>query len=340
MKAAVFYGPHDIRVENVNDPELEPDGIIIKVKTCGICGSDLHLYRNGERMPEGLILGHEFSGDVFEVGANVHSADIRKGDRVTATQQRPCGRCYWCIRGRPYRCSRMQILVYRFPGAFAEYVSIPMAIIDRTVFPLPDEMSYEEGATVEPLSVGEHAARMAEPRARDTVAILGAGMMGQCALQGFKAAGVSKIIVSEIGKKRLEVAKTAGADFVIDASQENPVERILEITSGRGSDIVIECAGVPTTFHQAIEAVRAGGKIVMVGVYQEALQWQPASVINRGIRLIGCFAGSFSRSLALLQSGKANTRPLLTHEFTLDNAREAFEAQLKADETVKVLIKP
>lgn len=354
MKAATYYGAGDIRVENVSDPKLEAGGVLIKVKACGICGSDLHPYKVGGLIEAGfiqpgLIMGHEFSGDVVEVGVNV--TGIKKGDRVTAGSILPCGECDLCRGGQTNRCSDMKVLGFQIPGAFAEYVSIPLAIVNQTIFPLPDEISYEEGATVEPLSVGANAARRAEPRHEDIVVVLGAGMIGQCAMQSFKAMGVAKVIISEVSKKRLEVAKATGADIIINAAEEDPVQRVREVTSGVGADIVAECAGAPITFQQAIGMVRGSlqqafekerpdGKIMLVGVYEEPIAWMPIMVINNSVRMIGCFAGDFLPAIDLLKTGKVNSKPLITHEFPLDRAKEAFEAQLKTDESIKVLIKP
>ncbi len=147
MKAAVLRGPGNIRTESVPDPLLEDHGVIIKVSACGICGSDLHIYKQEGK--EGTIFGHEFSGDIVEVGKKV--TDIRVGERVTAVGFRPCGKCFWCRRGKVHRCSDMALLGYQFPGAMAEYVAIPFAALGRNVFSLPEELTYEDGASVEPL---------------------------------------------------------------------------------------------------------------------------------------------------------------------------------------------
>jgi threonine dehydrogenase-like Zn-dependent dehydrogenase len=338
MKAAVLHGPRDFSVENVGDPALEPDGAIIRVKACGICGSDLHRYHQGGSPQALRILGHEFSGEVAEVGANV--TDIKPGDRV----------------------------VVGGAGAYAEYVGIPRVMLNRNVFPLPDDMSYEVGATVEPASVGVNAAKRAEPRADDVVVVLGAGMIGQGTWQAFKAMGVSKVIVSEIGKRRLEITRALGADLVINAAEENPVERINEITSGEGADIVAECAGSASALQQASEMVRGGGywkniqmmlrdeprprdqapidilsdggKIMLVASYEAAVEWQPTIVMAKGVRMIGCIAGRLGESLDLMRAGRINTKPLVTHEFPLDRITEAFETQAKPEEAVKVVIKP
>jgi len=354
VKAATYYGAGDIRVENVSDPQLEAGGILIQVKACGICGSDLHPYKVGGLIEAGfiqpgLIMGHEFSGDVVAVGTNV--TGIKEGDRVTAGSILPCRECEWCRKGESNRCLNMMVLGFQMPGAFAEYVSIPLAIVDQTVFLLPEEISYEEGATVEPLSVGINAARRAEPGHEDIVVVLGAGMIGQCALQSFREMNVAKVIVSEVSKKRLEVAKASGADIVINAAEEDPVQRVRELTSGIGADIVAECAGAPTTFQQAIDMVRGSmqqafeterpdGKIMLVGVYEEPIQWMPIMVINNSVRMIGCFSGGFAPAIDLLKTRKVSTVPLITHEFSLDEAKEAFETQLRTEESIKVLIKP
>ncbi len=339
MKAAVFHGPGDFRVEEVSDPTLQPDGAIIRVKACGICGSDLHIYKQGGTEQSRRVLGHEFSGEVAEVGANV--TDLKPGMRVA-------------VGGA---------------GAYAEYVGLSRVMLNRNVFPLPEDMSYEVGATTEPTSVGVNAAKRAEPKEDDIVVVLGAGMIGQGTWQAFKAMGVSRVIVSEIGKKRLEVTRALGADMVINAAEEDPVERINEITSGEGADIVADCAGSGSALQQATEMVRGGGywqvtrmmysgsqprsrdraaidilsdggRIMMVAVYENMVEWQPTAVMVKGVRMIGCIAGRLGEALELMRAGKINTKPLITHEFPLDKITEAFEMQARPEEAVKVVIKP
>ena len=338
MKAAVYYGPRDIRVENVSDPTVEPDGILIQVKACGICGSDLHIYKLGGAIEPGLIMGHEFTGDVIEVGANV--TDIKKGDQVIASGWKSCGECYWCQQEQPLLCTQIKIIGIGFPGAFAEYVSIPTAILNMNVFPLPEEISYEVGATAEPLSVAVYAATTSEPSPEHNVVILGAGAIGQGALQVFKTMGVTNVIVSETSKKRRELARAMGADVVINPAEEDPVERVCEATSHMWADIVAECAGAPATFQQALEMVRPAGKIMLVGVYEEPIQWEPLIVIGKNVRMIGCLGAGFAQAIDFLRTGKVDTRPIISHEFPLDKAKEAFETQLKTEEAIKVLIKP
>jgi 2-desacetyl-2-hydroxyethyl bacteriochlorophyllide A dehydrogenase len=336
MKAAVLHGAYDIRIEDIPKPMVEPNDILVKVNACGICGSDLHYYKLGDR--EGMIFGHEFSGDVVEVGANV--TGIIEGERVTGAGYRPCGQCYWCKQGQVHRCSAMAMVGYELPGALAEYVLVPRAQLGRTVFRLPEALTYEEGATVEPLSVAVYAVRRAQPQVEGTVVVIGAGIIGLCVTQALKAVGVSKVIVSGRRAKRLKAATEGGADLVINAAKEDPVLAVKEATSGMCADIVVECAGSLTTFQQAIDMVRGGGKIMLVGVYEQPVTWDPGIAINKNVTLVGCLGGNFPRAIDLLETGKVKTRSLITHEFPLDQAKEAFGTQLRAQDAVKVLVRP
>ena len=337
MKAAVFHGPHDIRIEDVPDPRVEPDGVVIKVKACGICGSDLYLYKRGAR--EGTILGHEFSGNIVEIGANV--TGVEKGDRVVAMSGRGCGQCYWCQQGQFIRCSKLALLGYGFPGAFAQYVSVPFFKPGTYAAKLPEALTYEEGATAEPLAVALYAVTQAQPQPEDTVVVLGVGIIGLFVIQILKAMGVTQLMVSGRRAKRLKLAKESGANVVVDATQEDIIPIVNEVTSGKGADIVFECAGSSTTYQQAIKMVHRGGKVELVGLYEQPITWNPSFIVSNDITLIGCgLRWDLPGAVNLLQSGKVNTKPLITHEFPLDKTKEAFEIQLGAEDAIKVLVKP
>ncbi|MEW6185576.1 MAG: alcohol dehydrogenase catalytic domain-containing protein [Thermodesulfobacteriota bacterium] len=337
MKAAVLHGPKDIRTETVPDPVLEAHGLVIKVKACGVCGSDLHVYKEGQEA--GTIFGHEFSGEVLETGSQV--ADIKIGTRVTAVGYKPCGKCFWCAQGKGYRCSDMALLGYKFPGAMAEYVHIPHAVLGRTIFPLPEEMDFDEGASVEPLSVSYFSVNRAQPKAEESFAVIGLGIIGLNAVQVLKALGASLILASGRRPSRLEAAKSCGADTVIDAAGgTDPIKTILEATGNMGVNTVVECAGTQETFNQSLAMARGGGKILLVGVYEEPLTWDPQSVIAKNLSLIGCLGGHFPGSIELIRSGKAKVKPLITHRFSLDQADEAFRTQLQDPGAIKVMIIP
>lgn len=336
MKAAVLHGAYDIRTEQVPDPVLEPHAVIIKVKACGVCGSDLHVYKKDGR--EGTIFGHEFSGDVAAVGADVK--EIQVGQRVTAIGFRTCGTCFWCSQGKAHRCSNLALLGYQLPGAMAEYVAIPFAALGRNIFPLPDELSYEDGACVEPLSVSLFSVKRGRPVENNSVIVLGAGVIGLNAIQVLKAMGASRVLATGRRAARLSAAKLCGADIVVNAAEENVIETLSEATSGMGVDMVVECAGVQETFDQAVEMTRGGGKILLVGVFEKALNWDPAKVMAKNLNLIGCLGGNFPGSIEMIRSGKVNVKPYVTHRFSLDEAVEAFKTQLKDPGAIKVMLIP
>lgn len=328
-------GAMDIRTEEVPDPVLEPHGVVIKVKACGICGTDLHVYKRDE---QGTIFGHEFSGDVVAVGPEVKG--ITPGMRVTAVGFRPCGECFWCAQGKGHRCTDMALLGYQFPGAMAEYVHVPFAALGRTIFPLPDTLSYEDGASVEPLSISYFSVNRALPKPEETIAVLGLGVIGLYAIQVLQAMGVSRIVASGRRPSRLRAAEICGASIVVDAAREDAVDAAMTATGKMGVNTVIECAGVQATFDQSIAMTRGGGKIMLVGVYEQALSWDPLVVISKNLSLIGCLGGNFPASIELLKDGKVSAKPMVTHRFALDQAAEAFRTQLKDPDAVKVMIVP
>ncbi len=332
MKAAVMHGIKEIRTETVPDPVLEPHGVIIKVRACGICGSDLHVYKRDE---QGTIFGHEFSGDVVAVGAQVKG--ITPGMRVTAVGFRPCGKCFWCSQGKGHRCSDMALLGYQFPGAMAEYVHVPFAVPGRTVFPLPEELSYEEAASVEPLSISYFSVSRAQPKPEESVAVLGLGVIGLYAVQVLKSLGVAKIVASGRREARLRAAALCGADVTIDAATQDATAAVMAATAKMGVNTVVECAGMQATFDQAVAMARGGGKIMLVGVYEQPLTWDPLPAISKNLSLIGCLGGNFPGAIELLRSRKASAQPLITHRFTLDQAAEAFRTQLQDPGAIKVM---
>lgn len=334
MKAAVFYGPREVRVEEVERPKIEASEILIKVRACGICGSELHTYKLG-LFPElglpidsGRILGHEFSGDVVEAGEQVEG--VKVGDRVTA------------------------ITV----GAQAEYVKVT-PFMNLNVFHVPSEVSYEEAATNEPLATSLHAVGLAGPVEGETIMVMGAGIIGLGVLQVLKARYSNRVIVADLSQKRLAMAKQLGADVIIDASADDTYEKLLEIAGPAPQmfypelscavDIAIDCVGriadipgVPVV-QQLLRIVREGGKVVLVGAYEETVELDLNVLMIKGLRVLGSFGygpQEFGEALELIRAGKVDRKPLISHEFPLDRAKEAFETQLRVGEAIKVLVKP
>jgi 2-desacetyl-2-hydroxyethyl bacteriochlorophyllide A dehydrogenase len=337
MKAAVFNGQGDFNIREMPYPQVEPDGVIVKVKAAGICGSDLHAYRRGG--PDGWILGHEFSGDVVEIGARV--TGLKKGDRLTAMSGRGCGQCSFCQKGDLVHCSKLRLLGYGVPGAFAEYVSVPVLNYGVYSSALPDNLTYEEGATAEPLSVALYAVNQVQPEPDDTVVIIGLGIIGICLIPILKSLGVTRIIASGRRALRLKLAGDNGAVLVVDAAGEDIVPVVNLATHGRGADVVFECAGSPAAFQQALDVCHRGAKIDLVGLYEQPVTWNPGAIVSKDITLIGCgLKWDLPGAVNLMATGKVDTRPMITHQFPLEKVKEAFEAQLKDPGAVKVLLKP
>jgi len=337
MKAAVFIGERQFKIEDLPVPVAEPDGVVVRVRASGICGSDLHLYRHARDVR--LIFGHEFSGDVVAVGERV--VGVKAGDRVTAMSGRGCGECYFCRRGDIVHCSKLQLLGYGVPGAMAEYVSIPFFKMGVYAAILPGHINYEEGATAEPLSVALYAVDQMQPQAEDTVVVIGLGIIGLCIIQILKSRGVKNVIASGRRATRLKLAGDCGAAVVVDAEKADVVRVVRNFTGGTGADIVFECAGTPDTFRQSLEIVHRGGKINIVGLYEQPVNWSPSIIVSNDITLVGCgLKFDIPGAVSLLAERKVDTRPFITHEFPLERIKEAYDTQLQNKEAIKVVVKP
>lgn len=348
MKAAVFEGVRDLRVQTIADPQPTAEDIVIQVKACGICGSDLHSYTTGAFVQPGQVMGHEFCGEVIEVGKNVQG--IKKGERITATPYTGCYRCPACMKGDYHLCYNIfgQAIAYGLPGAFAEFLRVPLATLGRNVFKLPDGVSNVSGATVEPLSVAVHAVELARPEIASKVVVVGAGLIGQCIIEVLKAKGVGTVVVSEVSEARAEVAKRSGAEVVVNPASGDVIEQVGQIVGfgpgGRGAaaDVVFDCAGVPAAFIQALHLVRPGGTLAIVALYEEPVQFNPSPLVWKEIKMLGMFGyrHEFPSAIELLHSGKVKTEPLVTDIFSLDQVTDAFERQLARDQAMKVLVRP
>jgi threonine dehydrogenase-like Zn-dependent dehydrogenase len=347
MRAAVYRGPRDIRVEETPRPRCGARDVVIGVRLCGICGSDVHSYKAGFYVRPGQVLGHEFAGELVEVGDEV--ADLRPGERVTGFSMGVCGECYWCRQQRYALCPELftNSTGYGKPGAFAEYVLVENAVLGANVWRIPDGLSDQVAATVEPVSVGVGTVAEAQIQPGDSVVVLGGGTIGNACMQVAKAAGAGKVLMVEVSPIRLEAARRLGADAVFDARTGDALEWVKEqvgvgryhFHEGAMADVVIEAAGASETITQSFEMVRSGGTIAFVGLPEGPAPIDTTKIVHKAPRIVGCLGGDFVRSLEMLASGEVDTAPLVTHTFGLDDAHEAFETQLRADETVKVMVR-
>lgn len=343
MRAAIIYGTGDIRMETVDYPSIKKDEILVKVKACGICGTDIHTYKVGKTSPsrKPAILGHEFSGEIVEVGQSV--AGLKAGDKIVGTGYRACGKCHWCQTGQADRCPNPTVPGEGLDGAFAEYVVVPNPALGKTIFRIPENLSWEEAATMEPLSVACFAMTRARIEPNQTVVILGAGMIGQCIAQVCKGMG-AKVIVSEPSIIRLTMARKLGADVALNPRETNPVEAVAEVTSGEMASVVFECSGTPVAFRQAPLLTRPFGRMIQVGMFEDTLELSPellSLMFNfRNLTLRGSGGQRWDMAVELMRTDQVKTKGLITHKFLLENIKEAFKAQLNSDKAIKVLIEP
>lgn len=348
MQAAVFEGMRTICVQTIPDPEPTPDDIVIRVKACGICGSDLHSYTTGAFIKPGQVMGHEFCGEVVEVGSHVQG--IAVGERVTAMPFNACYACQACMRGETHLCYNLsgQAIAYGLPGAFAEYLRIPRATLNRNVFQLPQQLSDMAGAMVEPLAVAVHAVRLANPDIGAKVVVIGAGLIGQCMIQALKARGVGLVVVSEVSEKRASLARRGGADVVLNPETGNIIEQVGQVIGfvpGRrtaAADMVFDCAGVPAAFGQALRLVRPGGTLTLTALYEEQVQFDISRLVWSEVKLLGTFGyrDEFPQTIELLRTGTVKLEQLVTDRFPLAQTSAGFERQLVKEQAVKVMIQP
>ncbi len=351
MKAAVWYGKGDVRIEEVAEPPSPQMGWAkIKVQACGICGSDLHEYAagpvlicvdephslTGTKSP--LILGHEFAGEVVAVGENVGNVEV--GTRVAGMGGQVCGECYYCERMQYNLCMKGAYLGFHYDGAFAEYVNVPAF----TLFPLPENVSSQAGALVEPFAVGLHAVRQGSVGKGDTVVVLGAGPIGLATLQAAVAEGAGRVFVLEIADSRKELALQMGATVVIDPSQIDSVTEIQKLTDGLGADVAIECIGSEKTAPLAIALVRKGGTVVMAGIFTKESTVDFFDVAVAEKRIIGSFGyfTEFPEVIEWFAEGKLDPLPLLTGTIALEDVVEKGFKELLSGQSdnIKIIVKP
>lgn len=343
MKAAVVHGPRDIRVEMVETPSVQDDEVLVKVKACGICGTDVHTYKRGSgaKPQQRLILGHEFSGEIAEVGRGV--AGLKSGDRVVGIGYRNCGECYQCQQGHADWCPRPLVPGEGLEGAFAEYVVVPRPVVGKTFFQIPEGLSWEVAATIEPLAVACYAVTRARIQAEEIVAILGAGMVGQCIAQVCKAMG-ARTVVSETSPIRLAMARKLGANVALSPLDTDIVGAIAAATSGGMVGTVFECSGSPIAFGQAVEIARPFGRIVQVGMFERSLEISAdlASTMFafKNLTLRGSGGQRWDMAVEFMRGDQVRTADLITQRFSLDEIGEGFKTQLDAGKSIKVIIVP
>lgn len=343
MKAAVLESKGVMNVKSVPIPTIKPDEALVKVVCIGVCGSDVHYYEHGKigryEVKQPIILGHELAGVVVEIGSNV--TNVAVGERVAVEPGVTCGRCEYCKSGRYNLCPDVVFMATPpVDGAWAEYV----AIRSDFLFTLPDEMSFEEGALLEPLSVGFHALHRAGVKPYNRVLITGLGPIGQLAAMAARLFGVSKVYGSDVVNYRRELAVTNGITDVCNPMNESLDDKVNAWTNGKGVDVIIETSGNAGAISGLTSQVKRGGKIVLVGMPTvNSVGLNINEIIDAELDILGVFryANTYPAAIGALQSSKVRLEDTITHKFTLDDIQKAMDtAILKKDSSMKIMIYP
>jgi L-iditol 2-dehydrogenase len=327
MKALVLSEYKHLELVEAPQPRPTADELLIRIQACGICGSDVHGFdgSTGRRLPP-IVMGHEAAGIVEEVGSAV--TGFRPGDRVTFDSTVSCGTCFFCLRGQVNLCDRREVIgvstpAFRRMGAFAEYVTVPARIAYR----LPDNMPFAHAAMIEAVSVAVHAVSLTPIALDDTVIVVGAGMIGLLTLQAARLAGAGRVFVLDVDDTRLELARSLGATHTVNSREEGAVSEILRQTHDRGADAVLECVGTTVTVKLAIDAVRKGGAVTLVGNVTPSVEIGLQSVVSRQIRLQGSCAssGEYPVCISLMSRGAIRVEPLISAVAPLEEGAAWFQ---------------
>jgi L-iditol 2-dehydrogenase len=337
MKAAVLHAVGDLRYEDAPVPRIISHEALVKVRAAGVCGSDIPRVMKKGTYSFPLVPGHEFAGEIAEMGNDVSSFSV--GDRVAVFPLIPCRKCAYCQIGEYAQCDNYDYLGSRTNGGFAEYVSAPADNLIR----IPDNVDFDCAAMTEPASVALHALRRSSVDAGDNVAILGSGPIGIILAQWARSCGAGRVFLSDIIEEKLDVARGFGFEDCINAAQVDVVQRIVAETDGLGADICVEAAGTNITFEQSLRIVRKLGKVILMGNVSGdvVIPEKTASAILRGqLTIYGTWNSSFTAvpknewrtALQFMSLNRLDLKPLITHRFRLDQVNEAFDMMYKRQE--------
>jgi len=339
MRVAMYYNNNDVRVEEIPTPQIGPGELLVKVMASGICGSDVMEWYRIKKAP--LVLGHEIAGEIVEIGEGVDRHTV--GERVFVSHHIPCNTCHYCLRGYHTACETLHTTNYD-PGGFAEYIRVPRLNVDRGVFPLPDELSFDQGVFVEPLGCVIRGQRLANVLPGQSVLILGSGISGMLHLLLAQALGAGKISTTDVSDYRLNMALDFGADAVINAREYTP-ERLRESNDNRLADLVIVCTGASSAFEQALKSVDRGGTVLCFATTEPDVQLSiPINEFWRNeIKLMPSYGNSpldAIEAIELIRAGRVSVDKMITHRLSLEDAGLGFSLVAEGNESMKVIIEP
>jgi len=337
MKTAVWYGGKDIRIEDTSTPDVEDNEVLVKFHAVAICGSDLHAYKGmSKRRKPPLVMGHEFSGEIIEIGKKVKR--FSDGERVVVEPLICCGKCKPCKIGKTNVCEERKLIGLDSSGAFAEYVSVP----ENKCHKLLNSVSFEEAALAEPLAVAVHAVNITPVEKGDTVLIIGSGTIGLLMMQVARNGKASNIFATDVYDYLLDLAKKFGANMVINTKDDDIFKTISSNVDS--IDVVFEAVGLQRTVQQALSIVRCGGCVTLIGMLEDKMELNMLNVAVKEIMIQGSYgytSDDFKQALKLIASGKVKVKHLITHVLPLDDITKGFELLAeKKENVIKVVLKP
>ena len=340
MRVARWYNNRDVRIEEMPIPQIGSGELLLRVEASGICGSDVMEWYRLDRAP--LVLGHEIGGQIVAVGEGVER--YKEGDRVSAAHHVPCNTCHYCRNGHHTVCDTLRRTNFD-PGGFAEYLRLPAINVDRGVFLLPDEVSYQEATFIEPLACVLRGQRRANMSPGNSVLVIGSGIAGLLHIQLARTSGASRVIATDINDYRLEAAQRFGAEATIHAEEDLPT-RLRQLNQGRLADIVIICTGAAPAIAQALNSVERGGTILLFAPTDPGVTI-PISInelfFRNDITITTSYAGSpvdYQAALELIRAGTIPVRQMITHRLGLAETGTGFQLVADAQNSIKVIISP
>ena len=336
----MYYNNHDLRLEEMPVPQAGTGEVVVRVEACGICGSDVMEWYRRDRVP--LVLGHEIGGQITAVGDGVEH--YQEGDRVSAAHHVPCNTCHYCRSGHHTTCDTLRQTNFD-PGGFAEYIRLPAINVDQGVFPLPDEVSFEEATFIEPLACTLRGQRRAHLPARHSVLVIGSGIAGLLHVQLARSMGAGRIVATDISSYRLEAAEKLGADIAIHADEYAP-SHLRQVNQGRLADMVIVCTGATSAITQALESAERGGTVLFFAPTDPDVTI-PLSINDlfwrNDITLTTSYAGSpadYTAALELIRTRRVPVHEMVTHRLGLAETGMGFQLVAEAQNSIKVIIEP
>jgi L-iditol 2-dehydrogenase len=339
MRVAMYYNNRDVRLEELPVPKVGSGELLLRTRASGVCGSDLMEWYRINKAP--LVLGHEITAEVVEVGAGVNT--FKLGDRVFSTHHVPCGQCRYCLAGHQSVCDLLRTTHFE-PGGFAEYIRVPKINVELGTLRIPDSMTFDEGSFIEPLACVVRAQRLARLRTEQTVVVIGSGISGLLHTQLARARGVARIIATDISDFRLNAARQFGADATIHGAQDVPA-KLKELNDGRLADLVIVCTGAMPAIQQAVRSVDRGGTLLFFAPTAAGVD-VPIPLFDYWrdeINVLTSYAGSgndLKESLELIRDHKVRVAEMVTHRLPLAQTGVGFQLTASGQDSLKVIIDP